>query len=153
MLNQQIKTRAWTRTKLTLLVTGVKHVKSLAWVKPPEEKRLQERRGRPKEIGLDQSVDQDAERRRRVVESSVQAEEIEEPQTQFEFVYGSDQDLFDVGWFQSPRDEVSAMASSSFFLLRDRERPRVRTVSSPAYTCLQKTVSCVAKISDVSCVY
>ena len=86
MLNQQIKTRAWTRTKLTLLVTGVKRVKSLAWVKPAEEKRLQEQRDRRKEIGFDQSVDQDAERRRRVVESSVQAEEIEEPQTQFEFV-------------------------------------------------------------------
>ena len=53
-------------------------MKILAWVKPAEEKRLQERRGRPKEIGFDHSVDQDAERRRRVVESCVQAEEIEE---------------------------------------------------------------------------
>ena len=158
MVNQQIKTRAWTRTKLTLLVTGVKRVKSVAWVKLAEEKRLQERRGRPKEIGFDQSVDQDAERRRRVVESSVQAEKLKNLRPSLSSSRVPIRiSLTWVGFsLRETRSLPWLLLLSSFFATeRDRGQDDVleETISSPAYTCLKKIVSCLAKISDVSCVY
>ena len=55
--------------------------KNLFWVQPTKRKRLQKRRSWPKEIGLDQGVDQNAKRSRGVVKIVVQAQEIEEPQS------------------------------------------------------------------------
>jgi hypothetical protein len=49
-------------------------------------------------------MDQNTKRRRGMVESSMQTEEIEKPQTQFGIINGSNQNLFNMNSLQSSRD-------------------------------------------------
>lgn len=70
------------------------------WAQTSEEKRLNERIGRPVETGLDESVNQDAKRCRGVIEALVKAQEVEEPQSQPGIAQILDQNLLNVAWLQ-----------------------------------------------------